>query len=79
MESTKEGYDAMRDCYGFFIFRKVLGLLKHLMESNSIFFLSIRTAITYEEILKKSNNPQNGNRDINWFDVKIIEDFNQKN
>lgn len=30
-----------------------------IMERNSIFILSVRTAVTYEEIIKKSNNPQN--------------------
>jgi Tol biopolymer transport system component len=36
-------------------------------------------AITYEEIIEKLNNPQNGNGDIYWVDAKIIEGLKLKN
>ena len=35
-------------------------------------------AVTYEEIIEKLNNPQNGNGDIYWVDAKIIEDLRPK-
>lgn len=34
--------------------------------------------LSFDEILNKSNNPQNGKMDIYWVDAKIIEELKLK-